>query len=336
MEILDQTVWIHINYRTWQGKKTLTRAELNRYANPDMTPPEDLITPGTKAIADPDKLKVINNLGKRVQRECEKVCLKAFGAYGTSIEASKKLLARLQELQDEHAALITDYLDSYEQSNEEWIAEHPEWETWLRRSMLSRSEVEDRFKFEFQAYKISSGGEDALMNDGLEQEQNSLLGQLLSEIEKAALDTWERSYDNRSKVTQKALLPIHSMLNKLQTLSYISGSVNILIKRVQDVLDAMPKTGPIEGADLSSVCGLLNLLSSYRKMNDFIKQAPQQAMSEDQEMVDDDESDQPAETSPVADDAERDDADDEVETPHTPVQSPSKNQPVVQPAAISF
>lgn len=44
MEVLDQTVWIHINYRTWQGKKTLTRDELNRYADPDKTPPEDLIT----------------------------------------------------------------------------------------------------------------------------------------------------------------------------------------------------------------------------------------------------------------------------------------------------
>ena len=212
MEVLDQTVWIHINYRTWQGKKTLTRDELNRYADPDKTPPEDLITPGTKAIADPEKLKRINSLGKRIHRECEKVCLKAFGAYGTSMEAGEVLLAKLKTMQQEHQSLIDDYLDGYEQSNTEWIAEHPEWEEWLRNSMMSRGEIENRFKFEFQAYKITSGGQGALMNEGLEQEQNGLLGQLLSEIEKMANDAWVTYYENRDKTGQKALSPIRGIL----------------------------------------------------------------------------------------------------------------------------
>lgn len=335
MEVLDQTVWIHINYRTWQGKKTLTRDELIRYANPDKTPPEDLITPGTKAIADPDKLKRINSLGKRIHRECEKVCLKAFGAYGTSIEAGETLLARLQTMKIEHETLITQYLDSYDQSNTEWIAEHPEWEEWLRNSMMSRGEIENRFKFEFQAYKISSGGQGALMNEGLQQEQNGLLGQLLSEIEKMANDAWVVSYENKDKASQKALSPIRTIMTKLKTLSYISGKVGVLIKRVQDVLDSMPKTGPIEGADLSSVCGLLNLLGSYRRMTDFINQVPQHQNDVfDQIEEDEDESliaSTPAEIVSEVVVEEETDEQSEVE-----VTIPSNPKPVAQPAAFCF
>lgn len=335
MEVLDQTVWIHINYRTWQGKKTLTRDELNRYADPDKTPPEDLITPGTKAIADPEKLKRINSLGKRIHRECEKVCLKAFGAYGTSIEAGETLLARLQGLKDEHETLISEYLDSYEQSNTEWIAEHPEWEEWLRNSMMSRGEIENRFKFEYQAYKITSGGQGALMNEGLQQEQNGLLGQLLSEIEKMANDAWVTSFENRDKAGQKSLSPIRTILNKLKTLSYISGKVNVLIKRVNDVLDSMPKTGPIEGAALSSVCGLLNLLGSYQRMTDFINQVPQHQNDVlDQEEEVEDESLIASEQSVIVCEGVVDEEEEGQSEAEVTVSSVKK--PVAQPAAFCF
>ena len=337
MEVLDQTVWIHINYRTWQGKKTLTRQEIQRYSDPDKTPPEDLITPGTKAIADPERLKKITSLGKRIHRECEKVCLKAFGAYGTSTEASEALMTRLQAFKDEHNALLTEYLDNYEASNNEWVKEHPEWEEWLRNSMLSRSEIENRFKFEFQAYKISSGGEGALMNDGLEQEQSGLFGQLLLEVERMANDAWEQSFENRDKTSQKALRPIKTILNKLETLSYISGKVGVLTNRVKVVLDALPKSGFIEGADLSSVCGLLNLLSSSRKMNEYIKQVSANQSQVVDQVVDTDEEEEivsSPEQPSLGDDLDNEAWDEPATTqtyPSEPVQ-----QPVAQPTSFAF
>lgn len=290
METLDQTVWIHINYRTWQGKKTLTRAEVSKYATDDI-PPEDLITPGSKAIADPEKLKAISSLGKKINRECEKVCLKAFGSYGTSLEASEVLLAKLEIYKQEHEVLVSDYLDSYEQSNDEWISEHPQWADWLRHSMLDRKDIEFRFKFEAQAYKISSGGESALLNDGLQKEQSGLLGTLFREIERMADSAWETSFQNKEKTSQKALRPIHTILNKLETLSYIDGKVSVIVRRVKDVLDAMPKAGFIEGADLSSACGLLNLLSSSNRMIAFASQAHDAMLNP---TVDDDDSDSDA------------------------------------------
>tara|TARA_R110002167_G_scaffold234159_1_gene439357 strand:- start:17928 stop:18956 length:1029 start_codon:yes stop_codon:yes gene_type:complete len=288
MEALDQTVWLNINYRTWQGKKQLSRAEIIKYSNPDELPPEDLITPGSKAIADPEGLKKITSLGKKINRECEKVCVRAFGAYATSNEASETLLAKLEGYKKEHQDLVSAYLDSYEQSNEEWMAAHPQWEAWLRHSMLSRQEIEYRFKFEVQAYKISSGGEGTLLNDGLQKEQSGLLGTLFREIEKMADDAWSFSYENKEKVSQKALRPILTIKNKLETLSYIDGKVSVLVRRVKAVLDAMPKSGFIEGADLSAACGLLNLLSSSNRMNAFAKQAHTDATATVVPVLDDD------------------------------------------------
>ena len=201
--------------------------------------------------------------------------------------------------------------------------------------MMSRGEIENRFKFEFQAYKITSGGQGALMNDGLQQEQNGLLGQLLSEIEKMAADAWATSYENKDRAGQKALSPIRTMLNKLKTLSYISSKVNVLIKRVNDVLDALPKTGPIEGADLSSVCGLLNLLGSYRRMTDFINQVPQH-QNDVFDPIEEDEDDSlvvSEQTDIVSEEVvdEQTDKQSEVE-----VTIPSNPKPVAQPAAFCF
>lgn len=272
MEILDQAVWININYRTWQGKKTLTRAEINKYSNLDELPPESLITPGSKSIANPDNLTKINSFGKKVARECEKLCLKVFGLYGTSAEASEELLQLLAKYKIQHTQMISDYLDSYETETDEWIMKHPKWEQWLRSSMLSRADIESKFTFEFQAFKLTSGGEGALMNDGLEKAEGGLLGTLLSEIEKMARLAWDTSFENRDKTSQKAIRPIRTILTKLDTLSFIDGKVLKLTKRVQDVLDALPKSGFIEGADLSSVCGALNLLCSSQRMSAFMQQ----------------------------------------------------------------
>lgn len=272
LQTLDQTVWLHINYRTWQGKKTLTRGEINKYSNSEL-PPEDLITPGSKAIADPSKLKTINSLGKKIHRECEKVALKAFGAYGTSAEASIKLLAKLEALKFEHTKLVKDFLDNYESSTEDWINEHPKFGDWLRGSMLTRAEIENRFVFEVQAYKISAGGDNTLMTDGLEKEQSGLLGTLLHEIEKAA--TKAQGYiENKDVITQRALSPIKGIYSKLETLSYIDANVVVLMNRVKDVLDAMPKSGTIQGSDLSSISGLVHLLSSSQRMLAFTESAP--------------------------------------------------------------
>lgn len=337
MEVLDQTVWIHINYRTWQGKKTLTRQEISRYSDPDKTPPEDLITPGTKAITDPERLKKITSLGKKISRECEKVCLKAFGAYGTSLEAGESLLNRLQAYKDEHNALLTEFLDNYEASNDAWAKEHPEWEAWLRTSMLSRAEIENRFKFEYQAYKISSGGEGALMNDGLEQEQSGLFGQLLLEVERMAREAWEQSFENRDKTSQKAIRPIKTILNKLETLSYISGKIGVLTDRVKAVLSALPKSGFIEGADLSSVCGLLNLLSSSRKMNEYIKQVSANRAQDSNQVVHAaaetvSEPEQPS--FDIDDDLDNEAWEEPVTT--QPIVTEPASQPVVQPTSFAF
>lgn len=335
MEVLDQTVWIHINYRTWQGKKTLTRQEISRYSDPDKTPPEDLITPGTKAITDPERLKKITSLGKKIHRECEKVCLKAFGAYGTSLEAGEALMTRLQAYKDEHNALLTEFLDNYEASNDAWAKEHPEWEGWLRTSMLSRAEIENRFKFEVQAYKISSGGEGALMNDGLEQEQHGLFGQLLLEVERMAKEAWEQSFENKDKTSQKAIRPIKTILNKLETLSYISGNIGVLTERVKTVLSALPKSGFIEGADLSSVCGLLNLLSSSRKMNEYIKQvSADRAQGTNQVVHAEPETVSEPEQPSLGDDLDNEAWEEPVTT--QPVISEPASQPVVQSTSFAF
>ena len=125
------------------------------------------------------------------------------------------------------------------------------------------------------------------------------------------------------------------MLNKLKTLRYISSKVNVLIKRVNDVLDALPKTGPIEGADLSSVCGLLNLLGSYRRMTDFINQVPQH-QNDVFDPIEEDEDDSlvvSEQTDIVSEEVvdEQTDKQSEVE-----VTIPSNPKPVAQPAAFCF
>lgn len=275
MEILEKSVWINIVYRTWQGEVTMSREEIKRYSNPDLLPPEDLIKPGSKAITDVSKLTKIKSFGRKVRRECEKVSLSAFGNYGTSLEASESLIKRLEQMQAEHQAMVNDYLDGYEQTTEQWISEHPEFEGWLRHSKLSRKDIESRFKFEFDVFQIQPTGDNSpqYLKDNLSNQVSGLLGTLLSEIETMAESAWTKTYVNNDSVSQKALSPIRTILKKLDTLKFIHSNVFRLVERVQVVLNAMPKSGPISGSDLSAVCGLLNLLSSSSRMMDFMNTA---------------------------------------------------------------
>jgi hypothetical protein len=275
MEILEKSVWFNIVYRTWQGEVTMSREEVKKYSKPELLPPEDLIKPGSKAITDIAKLTKIKSFGRKVKRECEKVCLRAFGNYGTSLEESKALVTRLEQLQAEHSVMVKNYLDEYEITTEQWIIDHPEWEEWLRHSKLSRKDIENRFVFEFQVFQIQGAGDNTPphLANNLNRQVNGLLGTLLDEIEEMAQTTLDKTYANQDKVSQKALSPIRGILKKLDTLKFIHNNVFRLVVRTQDVLNAMPKTGAIEGSDLSAVYGLLSLLSSRDSMLDFMNTA---------------------------------------------------------------
>ena len=258
MQILKEIVVFILDVKIWGGRKKLLPDDLALNGiDTSKLPPGTLASLGSKRIIAAETLAPFTAL----KREAEKLCLaqgvRFIGGYAVRSDNAADLSDGLEQLQSRFDKVREELLLAYDTEVEKWIKENPaEWEPIIRAAIEPASYVEQALQFSFCPVKIDSP--DILgKNLGLEQEASGLYGQLCHEIRVAARTAFETSFAHRSKITRKALRPIYAMRQKLSSLSFIDPSIGDTIAIIDDTLARLPAQGPIEGADLNMVAGLV-------------------------------------------------------------------------------
>jgi len=258
---LNQIVCLMLDISLWTGRKKL---ELSDLKNVDRTqiPPDKLASLGSKRIVDPAKLKIFNTLKKRADRACRAVGSRFLGGYAIPVSALDSLADDLEAIKKEFYQAQADFVLSYDDAVEEWIAENPEWAGTIRSSVDPLSVIQRRISFNFQAFKVENLGDSFApeAKQGLQDVVAGLGGQLLHEISQQAQEAWGQSYAGRVSVGQKALRPLVAMADKLEGLSFVDGRVSTMAQSIRDCLGSLPKSGTIEGQDFNAVAGVLSML----------------------------------------------------------------------------
>ncbi|MDD2273790.1 MAG: DUF3150 domain-containing protein [Desulfuromonadaceae bacterium] len=254
-EILSKLVVVSLSISLWTGRKKLSPEDLG--LDFSKLPPEKLATLGSKKICDPEKLAVFSALKRRAERHCEAVGVRFLGGYAIPEDKAEEVMKVLDGVRDEFEKEKTEFLLEYDRSIREWIEANPEWAGIIEVGVEPASTAARRLGFTVQVFKVKNI--DGL-DKGLNEQTNSLSERLIFEINQQARQAWEESYKGRASVTRKALRPIKSMLDKLRGLEFLSPYLISLAVQVEDVLATLPKTGPIEGRNLTSLIGILHVL----------------------------------------------------------------------------
>ncbi len=259
MNILNQIVVIMLNISLWSGRKKLRPEDLaTNGIEADKLPPGTLASLGTKRIIAPEALNPFTALKKEAERICLAKGVRFLGGFAIPKENIDGLVEELKVIKQRFQETKEKLLSDYDKEIAKWIAENPpEWASVIRAAIEPVSTIDQAMHFNFAPVVIGSpeGMEDD--NAGLDEETDGLLGQLFHEIRMQAKTAFEASFVGRKEVTRKALRPIMSMRDKLQGLSFLDPEIAEAIQGIDQVIEKVPKTGPITGSDLDMIAGLV-------------------------------------------------------------------------------
>lgn len=262
--ILNQIVVIMLNISLWQGRKKLRAEDLiEKGIDPESLPPEKLASLGSKRVISTDAVNLFMALKRRAERTCLSVGVRCLGGYGIPEDKLDSVRAELEEIKVEFAAEKKAFLDEYEVTVDAWAAENPEWETAIRRAIDPKEVVDAQLQCGYTVFKFApaKGAEETLS-----EEVKGLHGQLSREIAQAAKTAWDTTFKGKLQVTRKALSSLRNIMEKLQGLSFLDGSVGALAQSAQTVIKQSSGKTPIDGVDLMAINGLLATLMGLDRM----------------------------------------------------------------------
>jgi hypothetical protein len=178
-------------------------------------------------------------------------------------------LARLDDLQNEIKAIeidwdiaLNDMLDNYDTLVSDWQMSNLDVADIMRRYTMDKAEFGGRFKMKMLppvAFNplIAKGDEESA-----EELANDILGNLYGEVAKMASDIYDKSFFvadanghkvARTKANRRIKDTFKRLIDKLEGLSFLDSNIEKVVAQTNVVLNSMPLTGWIEGANLSNL-----------------------------------------------------------------------------------
>lgn len=254
-QILNNLVLISIDCTIWSAKKKLRPEDLGD-AN---LPPEKLASLGSKRVFDPEAIKGFHTLKRKAERLCEAAGTRFLGCYAVPKEKASAVLEGIEVVKQEFETAKNEFLADYDKVLNSWLEEAGEWRNAIANAVESVTTVSSRLNFRTAAYMVGVP-EDVEVAEPLMKEQvGGIAGQLIYEIGQEAKASWEESYRGKSEVTRRAVRPLKGILEKLRGLLFVNpDQFSDLVTNIEAALDAIPKKGPVTGAALMGLVGVLH------------------------------------------------------------------------------
>lgn len=256
MTALDNIVALNLDVHIWSARKKLTPSD---FGSADL-PPEQLASLGSKRICDPKDLRIFGTLKSRAVAMLDRIGVRFLGGWAIPVDRVGEVKDGLDAIKDEFVKAKDEFVICYDEIIHEWIVNNPGWESLIAGSVVSVDYVRHRLAFNWQMFAVAATSQP--QGTGLEDEVNSLGGTLFDEIARTASDAWNKSYAGKTEVSRKALSPIRTIHSKLSGLVFVEPRVAPIVELIETALKKVKGRGPVFGANLLLVQGLLSLLQS--------------------------------------------------------------------------
>ena len=268
VKVLQEVLLFGLDISIWSGRKKLKPEDLGVV---DL-PPEQLVSLGSKRICDPETTKVFDRLKRRAIRACEEVGVRFLGGYAVPVSRAVELADKLDVIEREFVDARSVFCKDYDKNIQEWLAQdwivaNPNFRSALEVAITPVGVVGSRLGCHYTACRLApAGGDQPILNRGLEKEVNGLAGQLFREIAQAAREALESSFLGKQSIGQRAVNALKKMQSKLASLSFLNPQVATVAQTFDDVLMRLPDKGDVEGQDFQLVLSLMMNLSDETKI----------------------------------------------------------------------
>jgi len=257
--ITDRIVLVMLSVSIWSGRKKLRAEDLN--LTDGAIPPEDLVSLGSKRVCDPEPLKAFHRIKQAAERACLRVGTRFLGGFAVPQDFAEELAEKLDALRAEFTSETQTFLAGYDRALEDWIAKLPEFEAPIRRAVEPAEVVGGRLRFGYQLLEIKPAEQPGTLAD----EVHGLGDGIFAEVEQMARDL-EGSFEGKDRLHRRALGTFHRIRDKLACLSFVDPRIQPVVDSIDDWVDRLPATAPIEGAVFTEGMGLALLLADAERM----------------------------------------------------------------------
>ncbi|MBK1618591.1 hypothetical protein CKO42_09095 [Lamprobacter modestohalophilus] len=258
-EITDRITLVVLDIHIWSGRKKL-RAEDLHLAD-GAIPPEELVSLGSKRVCDPEPLKPFHRLKQSAERACLRIGTRFLGGFAVPKDLSAGLAVELDRLKAEFEVHRQRFLSGYDRDLERWIGTLPGFEAAIRRAVEPVECVAGRLRFGHQLVAITPAEQPGTLAETVER-----LGDgIFAEVEQMAREL-NASFEGKDKLHRRALGTFGRVREKLACLSFIDGRIQPVVDSLDDWLQRLPVSAPIEGALFNEGLGLALLLSDAERM----------------------------------------------------------------------
>jgi len=218
---LRKLVLINLDFDIWSGQTKLQPSDLKKVSAEDL-PPETLASLGSKRICSPEHLKSFHKLKARARRAVLEHGRPFMGGFLYPADLAVQIEQRLIKIEHKFITAKDTFVNGYEAAVQSWMEENPEYAEVIRDAALSRAEVAERIKFDFQIIEVAPvHSEEAIQR--FDTKVRGVGEELIDEISDKANEFLEKYLLGRSSVSTQTKATLINMRDKVKALSFLNG-----------------------------------------------------------------------------------------------------------------
>lgn len=259
-QLLSEAIIVTPLIDTWSGQVTVKR-DVDLPSNADL-PPNRFYSDGRKQVINP---KVIAPL--QSQRRMTHADLAGFGfksPVGFIIlpEKEQEIYDLLNTRKSAFEAARDDLVQNLDRYYSEWEneAEAKPYTAFLQRNRPGAAYVAAACRYDFAVFRVSPVDSEVGQRQ-FESVAKATVPALVQDIASAAQDIVKSSLGNKSRVTQRALIPVRALIEKMRGFCMFDARILPSADALQQVLDGLPRTGPLSDAETLILRSMLASIS---------------------------------------------------------------------------
>lgn len=259
-KLLTEAIIVTPLIDVWSGEVTVHR-DVDLPGSADL-PPTRIYSDGRKRVINPKVIAKLQSQRRMTQQDLTKFGFRNPVGYIIAPDKEQDLYealeARKQAFEDAKADLIQN-LDVY---YAEWEQE-PEaapFTAFLKRNRPDAARVAAACNYDFAVFRVAPV-DSPLGQQQFEAVAKATVPALMQDIASAAKDIVKSSIGDKSKVTQRALIPVKALVSKMRSFCMFDPRILPTADALQQVIDGLPRTGPLSDAETLILRSMLASIS---------------------------------------------------------------------------
>ena len=268
LKIHNKSLFTTLAINIWSGSKKLTAKDFG--LSSEQLPPGKLASLGSKKIFNPSLLDPFTRLRYDVRTFLGQYSLPFANGFIYPEEYADVIDRHLGEKQVEFNDKKSLFLNNYCSDLEEWLqeADNVQWRHLIAGSIVDATYVANKFNFGWYTMTFNPAAKSGQLEEAVENLPTSVFADVVESAKMLLMTARKKGNDHTN---QKAIPPFERMMEKLNRLRFFNPKAATLSRGIALVINSLPVTGPVTGADYQRLYALTNSLSSMSGISKLIK-----------------------------------------------------------------